>query len=270
MIERCDDPADERLRDYLSLTDVALRRVREPLDGLFMAEGEMVIRRALEAGYTPRSMLLSDRWLAPLTDIVEEYPEVPFFVAPDDVVHAITGYAVHRGALSAFHRRTLPQLEELLSQASSLVVLEDIVDHTNVGAVFRSAAALGVDAVLVSPRCADPLYRRSVKVSMGAVFSVPWTRAESWPDALGLLSDAGFDTLALTPRGDVSLRTYQPCGKWALVFGTEGAGLSEPALARCNVRVRIPMSSGVDSLNVAAASAVACYALQRSPGDEVD
>ncbi|HET8767865.1 MAG TPA: TrmH family RNA methyltransferase, partial [Pedococcus sp.] len=177
---------DERLADYVALTDVALRRRTEPERGLYIAESEKVIRRALTAGHRPRSYLMARRWLTDLADIVEqaEADGVPVFVGEHDVIEQLTGFHLHRGALAAMQRPVLPSLESLLEGARRVLVLEDVVDHTNVGAVFRSAAALGVDAVLVTPRCADPLYRRSIRVSMGTVFQVPWTRVEPWPQGI--------------------------------------------------------------------------------------
>jgi len=263
MIIRLLSADDPRIADFVGLTDVELRRAQEPERGMFLAEGALVIRRALEAGYGLRSLLMEPRWLESMADVVEGHPGAPAFVADEEVLRAITGYRVHRGALAAMQRRPLPETEELISRSGRLLVLEDIVDHTNVGAVFRSAAALGVDGVLVSPRCADPLYRRSVKVSMGAVLSVPWTRTTQWPAPLDDIRAAGITTLALTPSGDTSLAGMAAPERWALVLGTEGAGLSDAAMARCDLRVRIPMSGGVDSLNVAAAAAVACFALSR-------
>lgn len=257
------DPADPRLRDYRALTDVELRRAREPEEGLFVAEGEKVVRRALAAGYPMRSLLLEERWVEGLADVVAATP-APVYVAPRPLLEQVTGYLVHRGALAAMHRLPLPPAAALLAGARLVLVLEDLVDHTNVGSVFRSAAALGVDAVLLTPRCADPLYRRSVKVSMGAVLSVPHARLGSWPGALAELRAAGLRVLALTPApGAVSLRDLDPAGlgPCALLLGSEGPGLSEPALAAADLRVRIPTTAGVDSLNVAAAAAIACYAL---------
>ncbi len=264
-VVRVDDPADLRLRDYLSLTDVELRRRREPADGLFMAEGEKVIRRALTAGFHMRSLLLEDKWLASLHDVVDAF-EGPVYVAARPVLAELTGYDVHRGALAAMDRKSLPSVAEVLSGARRVAVLEDVNDHTNIGAIFRSAAGLGMDAVLVTPRCADPLYRRSVKVSMGAVFSVPWTRLGSWPADISLLRGAGLAVLALTPDasavpiGDLPLEVRS---RAALILGAEGPGLQPRTLAEVGTRVRIPMSAGVDSLNVGAAAAVAFYALTR-------
>jgi len=253
---------DRRVRDFVSLTDMSLRKLREPVDGVFIAEGDLVIRRALDAGFRMRSMLMARKWATPLADVIENHPDVPVMIASDALLESITGFAVHRGALASFHREPLPSLDEVIERADRIVILEDIVNHTNVGAIFRSAAALGVQAVLVTPRCADPLYRRSIKVSMGAVFTVPWTRVDPWPDSLAELRARGMRTLALSPSGSTSLRDLDPPpARWALILGTEGAGLSAQAVVQCDDLIRIPMSSGVDSLNVAAASAVACYAL---------
>jgi tRNA G18 (ribose-2'-O)-methylase SpoU len=258
------------LTDYVGLTDVALRRRREPAEGLFIAEGEKVIRRAVQAGYPPRSLLLEEKWLPALADLVEQL-DVPVYVASRETLEEITGYVVHRGALAAMSRLPLEPASALLARVaterpSRVAVFEDFVSHTNLGAALRSAAALGVDAVLVTPRCADPLYRRSVRVSMGAVFQVPWTRLDAWPDDLRLLQGLGYTTAALT-LGDGSLAldelARQDHERLALVFGTEGDGLAAGTLAGADVAVRIPMAGGVDSLNVAAAAAVAFYATRR-------
>lgn len=267
-VEHVRDVADERLHDYRDLTDVALRRRLEPEHGLFMAEGEKVVRRAMAAGYRPRSFLMAERWLASLADVLE-VSGAPVLVAPDDVLEEVTGYHVHRGALAAMHRRVLPTLEEVVAGADRVLLLEAIVDHTNVGAVFRSAAGLGFDAVLVDPTCADPLYRRSVRVSMGTVFAVPWTRLTDLAGDLDRLRADGFTVAALAPRADavtLGALAAAPPHRLVLALGTEGAGLSQAALDRVDVTVQIPMSAGVDSLNVAAAAAVACYALSRAPG----
>jgi tRNA G18 (ribose-2'-O)-methylase SpoU len=258
------DVGDPRLVDYTDLTDVALRRIREPAEGLFLAEGEKVVRRALDAGYAPRSVLTAPKWLPALEADLAEH-DCPVYVGDDALLQQVTGYRVHRGALASMQRRTQPSVDELLATARRVVVLEDLVDHTNVGAVFRNAAALGIDAVLVSPECADPLYRRSVKVSMGTVFAVPWTRAEPWPDVLGLLRSRGFRVLAMSPDlAGRSLPDADLTPPVAIVLGTEGEGLTSAALERCDESVRIPMAPGVDSLNVAAASAVVLYAVAQS------
>ena len=258
------DSADERLADYRDLTDVALRRRIEPANGLYMAEGTKVIRRALAAGHRPRSVMVTERWLDSVESLVE--PEVPIYVAPASVLESVTGYDVHRGALAAMHRPKLGSVADIVRDARLVVVLEGIVDHTNVGAVFRSAAGLGADAVLVSPTCADPLYRRSVKVSMGTVFQVPWTRIDPWPEGLDVLRAAGFTVAALAlVDGAVSLAEFAAARheRIALVMGTEGDGLSHAAVTAADQVVTIPMAGGVDSLNVAAASAVAVWELRR-------
>jgi tRNA G18 (ribose-2'-O)-methylase SpoU len=266
------DPADERVRDYFTLTDVKLRSRLEPERGLYLAESEKVIRRALAAGHRPRSFLMGQRWITDLSDLVEqaESAKVPVYVARAGVIEAMTGFHLHRGALASMHRPSLAAPEvllqnALLQNASRVVILEDIVDHTNIGAVFRSCAALGVDAVLVTPRCADPLYRRSVRVSMGTVFQVPWTRIDPWPAGLHVLQDHGF-TVAAFALGDGAvslddLAADQP-DRLAMVFGTEGDGLSRLAVKGADVVVKIPMAGAVDSLNIAAASAVAIWALR--------
>ncbi|MFR9674072.1 TrmH family RNA methyltransferase [Streptomyces sp. TR06-5] len=260
-VESADDP---RLHDYTDLTDVELRRRREPAEGLFIAEGAKVIRRAVRAGYRMRSMLLTPKWAATMQDVVEE-TAAPAYVVPPEVAERVTGYHVHRGALASMERKALPVAADLLATARRVAVMEAVNDHTNIGAVFRSAAALGMDAVLLSPSCADPLYRRSVKVSMGAVFAVPYARLDGWPQGLRTVREAGLDVLALTPDasaeplGDVaSVREGRPL---AVMLGAEGDGLSLRAQRAADRRVRIPMAHGVDSLNVAAAAAVAFYAV---------
>lgn len=264
------DADDPRVDDYRSLTDIGLRRRREPFEGLFMAESHQVIARAVAAGYPVRSVLTTPRWRSTLEEMFDDpalgtgLHNAPVFVAEPDVVAQITGYRVHRGALAAMTRLVLPTVGDVLDGASRLVILEGIVDHTNVGAVFRSAAGLGFDAVLVDPTCADPLYRRSVRVSMGAVFSLPWTRLDPWPSALIGLAEGGWDVVALTPRPTaepLAAVAAQPPARLALLLGSEGSGLSDAAIRSVTRHVQIPMAPGVDSLNVAAAVAVACYAL---------
>lgn len=273
-----DDPDDPRLHDYTGLTDVALRRRREPAEGLFIAEGEKVIRRAAESGHAMRSMLLSAKWVDVMRDVVADLT-APVYVVSPELAERVTGYHVHRGALASMERKPLPTAAGLLAgprpgsadgteglagpRQRRVAVFEDIVDHTNLGAAFRNAAALGVEAVLLTPRCADPLYRRAVKVSMGAVFAVPYARFASWPDDAGLVREHGF-VLAALCLSPTSVTLDELAGRrdahLALMLGTEGEGLSPGALRAADVHVRIPMDAGVDSLNVAAASAVAFYA----------
>lgn len=268
-----DSPDDPRITDYTNLTDTALRRRIEPQRGLYMAESTAVIKRALEAGHDPRSFLTSSRHLNAISSAItrhERAHDAPVYLAEDHILEKITGYRVHRGALAAMQRPQLPTMVNVLQAAERdhstprIVVLEDIVDHTNVGAIFRSVAALGATGILISPRCADPLYRRSVRVSMGAVFTVPWTRLSSWPDDLTVLQESGYLTTALALHENaVDLRTMgrESASKIALVLGTEGDGLQQRTIANCDVVVKIPMHNAVDSLNVAAASAVALWEL---------
>lgn len=251
--------------DFARLTDVALRRVSEPEGGLYIAESSKVIARALRAGHIPRSVLLQKQWLADIEPLLADFPDVPVYVGEPEVLEQLTGYNLHRGALAAMERPALASVEELIRDARRIVILEDIVDHTNVGAIFRAVAGLGADAVLITPRCADPLYRRSVRVSMGTVLQVPWTRLPEWSDATPLLHAHGFHIAALALAPDaVSLEDFEknPPEKLAIVLGSEGDGLSRAALASADTTVTIPMLHGVDSLNVAAASAVALYALR--------
>jgi tRNA G18 (ribose-2'-O)-methylase SpoU len=259
-----DDAGDPRLADYVRLTDVHLRRSLEAEHGLFIAEGAKVIARAVAAGYPVRSLLVADDKLATIAEVAGGLA-APLYVVPAAVAERLTGYRVHRGALASMGRLPLPDPAHVIAGARRIVVLEDIVDHANVGAVFRSAAALGFDAVLLAPRCADPLYRRAVKVSMGAVFAVPYSRLADWRDGLSWLRSRGFRVLALTPHPAATpVSQIEPEGKLALLIGSEGDGLSPRWRAGADEAVRIPMSRGVDSLNVAAAAAIACYVL--APG----
>ena len=271
-----DSAGDPRLADYTQLTDVSMRTHLEAEHGLFIAEGSKVISRAVAAGYPVRSVLLGRGRLADLADLVGlglgAADDTPVYVVPDEVAEGITGYRVHRGALASLGRKPLPAVSSVVGSARRIVVLEDLVDHGNVGAIFRCAAALGVDAVVLSPRCADPLYRRSVKVSMGAVFAIPYARMTDWYDGLSSLRKAGFRVLALTPDESATPITEAlsdadgGAGRVALLLGTEGDGLSSRWLHEADEAVRIPMNpaargAGVDSLNVVAAAAIACHLL---------
>ncbi|WP_430393846.1 TrmH family RNA methyltransferase [Brachybacterium nesterenkovii] len=295
MIERITSTDDPRLDDYLRMTDVRLRSTLEAERGLFMAESYNVIERALEAGCVPRSFLMSEKWLERFAPQFERFGEVPVFVGEEALLEELTGFHLHRGALAAMQRPALPAVEEVLAGARTVAVLEDIVDHTNmcgpklphpkpaaeprrrsriavleglvdhtnVGSAFRNAAALGLDAVLVSPTCADPLYRRSVRVSMGTVFQVPWTRIPEWPAGIHELQEAGYVVAGMTlGEGAITLDELvaEDHEKLALVFGTEGHGITPQTDALLDRRVTIPMMGGVDSLNVTAAAAVAFYA----------
>ncbi|MFG2244788.1 TrmH family RNA methyltransferase [Spirillospora sp. NPDC048823] len=262
------DPADPRIADYVRLRDVNLRKSLEAEHGLFVAEGEKVIRRAIGAGHPVRSLLMARRWAEPLADVLDAL-DAPAYVADDATMESITGFQVHRGALASLERLPLPTVDTVLSTARRVIVCEDIVDHTNIGAIFRCAAALGVDAAVLAPRCADPLYRRSVKVSMGAVFALPYARMTDWRTGLAALRERGFQLLALTPAPDATpIDDARTADRRALLLGSEGDGLSSRWLHEADHRVRIPMSEtalarGVDSLNVVAAAAIACYGLTR-------
>lgn len=258
-----DDPSDPRLVDYVALRDSSLRKHLESERGLFIAEGEKVIRRAIEAGYAPRSFMLAPRWLDSLLDVLGE---APVYRVSEATAEAVSGFHVHRGALAALHRETRHTVADLL-WARRLMVCEDIVDHSNVGAILRNAAGLGWDGVLLSPRCADPLYRRAIKTSMGAVFSLPWARFDDWASAVPTLQQAGFTVaaLALTDSAvelDAFAGQLSSADKVAVLLGTEGAGLSARWIAQADVVVTIPMRAGIDSLNVAAASAIAGFVVR--------
>jgi tRNA G18 (ribose-2'-O)-methylase SpoU len=262
-VERITDPADERIADYRALTDVELRTRWEPPHGLFIAEGELVLRRALAAGYVPRSFLVESKRVGQLGDLAGA---APVYAGDADLLERITGFHVHRGVLASFHRKPALAAADVLQAARRVVILEDLNNHTNIGAVFRGVAALGMDAVLLSPTCADPLYRRSVRVSMGEVFAIPYATLEPWPQALQTVRDQGFSLLAMTPDATavaIQRLTEHQRARAALLMGAEGPGLSARALDASDVRVRIPMRRGVDSLNVAAATAVACWELSR-------
>ena len=269
IIHHLDSGSDERLSDYRDLTDVALRSVREPTEGIYIAESLKVLERALMAGHRPLSALTTSQWLERLLELCEQYREacadMPVYVGSEQVLENLTGFHVHRGTLACIARPPLPSVRDLVEGCRRVVVLENIVDHTNVGAVFRSVAGIGADAVVVSESCADPLYRRSVRVSMGTVMQVPWTRSGPWSELVSDLKGAGFEiaALALTPEAsaldDFALAVPE---KLALVLGTEGDGLSLEALRSADHVVSIPMRGSVDSLNVAAASAVAMWALR--------
>lgn len=277
---------DERVAAYVNLTEIQLRNRLEPSKGLFIAESPKVIDRALAAGREPISLLVEESWIDGMSgmfDVIEKRwgDGIPVYVASPEQLKRLTGYRLHRGALAAMKRWSLPSVEEVCRGARRVAVMENIVDHTNVGALMRSAAALDVDAVLVTPSCGDPLYRRAARVSMGTVFQVPWTRIGGddkhyWPfTGMWELHDLGFTTVAMALEDDsISLAELvrrlnnaetesDHIDKLALIFGTEGDGLSHHTISRADLTVKIPMSHGVDSLNVAASSAVAFYATRR-------
>ncbi len=265
------DFSDPRLDAYARLTEAQLRNRLEPQLGIFIAESPKVIHRALDAGYEPVSLLMERKHLTGQgAPIIDRCGDVPVYTADDHLLAQLTGYPLTRGVLCAMRRPTLPTVEALCAGARRIAVLEDIVDHTNVGAIFRSAAALGMDGVLVTPGCCDPLYRRSARVSMGTVFQVPWTRIgeryDQWPQpGLNRLRSLGFQTVAMALRDntvDIDDPGLAGQEKLAIILGTEGDGLSLRTIAQCDHTVKIPMARGVDSLNVAAASAVAFWALR--------
>lgn len=266
------DAQDPRIQMYSSLSDAALRRRQDTEHGIYLAESSQVVRRALEAGHRPRSFFLSHRYLDSMQDVFTEHPDVPVYTGSGEMLEQITGFHLHRGALAAMDRPAPRAVEEVLDGARRVVIVEDLVDHTNLGAIFRSAAALGMDAVLLSAASADPLYRRCIRVSMGTVFQVPWARFASGehPDdgaspGVRSLQDLGFRVAALelTER---AVPVYAPhlrgVDRLALVLGSEGPGVRGATLDACDDHVMIPMAAGVSSLNVAAAAAVAFWELR--------
>ena len=268
IIEITDFAAPE-LNIYARYSEVQLLRINEPNPGIFIAESPKVVERALDAGYEPISMLVEHKHIeTQAKELIARCGNIPVYTAEYDVLTKLTGFALTRGMLCAMTRRTLPTVEEVCSNARQIAVLENVANPTNVGAIFRSAAALHMDAVLLTSGCSNPLYRRAMRVSMGTVFQVPWTifpEKEKWPeDGMATLQRLGFKTAAMALRNDTvniddpGLMSEE---KLAIVLGTEGDGLCEDTIANCDYTVKIPMAHGVDSLNVAAASAVAFWQL---------
>lgn len=256
-ISSLDDP---RLADYSHLTDVALKKSG---GGLYIAESLLVLQRALAAGHQPRSVLALGGSIADAVEATAGF-DIPIFSGPSELLEKLTGYLLHRGLIAAMHRPELPDVADLLRDARRVVILEDVVDPTNVGAIFRSVAAIGADAVLVTPRCSDPFYRRAIRVSMGTVLQVPWTRVGDWKSTKTTLAASGFHIAALALSDNaVDLREFAASApdRVALVLGTEGEGLTDDALAAADTIVKIPMAHGIDSLNVAATAAVAMWSL---------
>ena len=257
---------------YARLNENQLLNRHEPEKGIFIAESPKVIERALDAGCKPLSLLLETRHIeTQAKEIIERCGNIPVYTAELDVLTQITGFKLTRGVLCAMLRPPLPAIEDVCAGAKRIAILENVMNPTNVGAIFRSAAALNIDAILLTPACSDPLYRRSIRVSMGTVFQIPWTyfntAPHSWKrDGLSLIKKLGFSTVSMALCED-SLRIDDPrlaeIDKLAILLGTEGDGLSAATIANCDYTVRIPMSHGVDSLNVAAASAVAFWQLGR-------
>ncbi|MEU5695736.1 RNA methyltransferase [Actinosynnema sp. NPDC020468] len=257
MIE-IDDPADPRLDDFRDLSTADRRPDRPGGRGLVIAEGVVVVERLLASPYPVRALLGVRRRVEALGDL-----DAPAYVTSAEVMAEVVGFHLNRGVLAAADRAPRPALADLLAGARRVAVLEGVGDHENLGSIFRNAAALGVDGVLLGPGCSDPLYRRSVRVSMGHVLRVPFTTLEDWPRDLDVVRDNGFTTVAMTPRADA--RNLADAGlrgaKVALLLGSEGPGLTDEAIAAADVAVKIPMAAGVDSLNVATAAAVAFYAI---------
>ena len=260
-----DDASDPRIQEFIGLRDAELRRRRESpggdMAGIFIAEGDIVVERALRAGYQLRSVLIDATRTVPLP---AEVPDVPVFAAGPDLVLKITGMGVHRGCIASFDRRNVPGPAEVLARATRVVVLENLTNPTNLGIIARSAVALGADALILDPSCCDPLYRRASRVAMGEVFGLPYAYTGRFPDGLDVVTDAGFSLLALTPDPTAESIDDVRFGldeKVALVLGAEGPGLTEATMERVGRRVRIPIHGGVDSLNVAAAAAIACHTL---------
>lgn len=261
------DPQDPQVVDYVGLTDVVRRVRHEPEKGFFLAEGLMVMRRAVVAGCPPRSLLLSPNRVADLPPELQGL-DCPTYVVSPEVLQAVTGFHVHRGALGAFGRLPIPTPEHVLATTQRLLVLENVNSPTNLGAIFRSAAGLGIDGVLLNPLCCDPLYRRAMRVSMGEVLALPYAYLQSWPDGLAQVRAAGFQVLAMTPAADATdlgQVVLADDAKAALLLGAEGPGLTVEAMAGSDLRVRVPMARDVDSLNVAAAAAIGCWVVGRRP-----
>ena len=256
------------LQPYTCTNEIQLFRWNEPEQGIFIAESPKVIRRALDAGYQPISLLCERKYITgQARDIIERIGEIPVYTADSEILTAITGFKLTQGVLCAMYRHELPCAESLCQNASRVAVLEDIMNQTNIGAIMRSAAALGIDAVLLTPSYSDALYRRSVRVSMGTVFQIPWGYLDdNAPDYVTFLKKQGFRTVAMALRNDtlsIDDETFSSAERLAVILGTEGEGLKQETIQACDDTVKIPMFHGVDSLNVAAASAVAFWELRK-------
>jgi tRNA G18 (ribose-2'-O)-methylase SpoU len=262
---RIDDPDDPRIDDYRNVPDPELIARR----GLFVAEGRLVVRRLLESGrWHVRSLLVTETALVSVRDALAEHPLLPVYIVEQPVMNRIAGFNIHRGCLALGERRALADWRALAATSRTLAILERIGNADNVGSIVRSAAAFGVDGVLLGPACADPLYRKAIRTSMGAALAIPFARAEPWPDVLAGLREDGWVIIGLTPSADDTLRDSVDAAhgrKTALVVGHEGDGLSAEALAACGRHARVPMAHGVDSLNAATAAAIAMYELSMRP-----
>ncbi|WP_426734502.1 TrmH family RNA methyltransferase [Glutamicibacter sp. 2E12] len=262
------DLADSRLDEYLRLSEANLRMRSDVENGLYIAESTKVVQRAINAGHVPRSFLLAEKHLDQLTEEFNRFPDAPIFIGDDRQLQDLVGFHLHRGAMAAMNRPEPLDLDEVLEASSRVAILEDIADHTNLGAIIRSASGLGVDAVLLTPKCVDPWYRRSARVSMGTVFDLPWVRMLSWPEDIQTLKRHGYEMLAMEltedaiPLNEVEIKSGQ---KVAMILGNEGRGVTDEALAAVDRTVIIPMYREVDSLNVGAASAIAFWHLCSAP-----
>ncbi len=262
------DLQDERLDEYLRLSEAHLRMRTDVENGLYIAESTKVVQRAINAGHTPRSFLLAQKHLGQLVAEFNRFPDAPIFIGDDAQLQDLVGFHLHRGAMAAMNRPAPLDLDEVLAASSRVAILEDIADHTNLGAIIRSASGLGIDAVLLTPKCVDPWYRRSARVSMGTVFDLPWVRLESWPQDIERLRAHGYRMLAMeltenaVPLNEIQLAAGE---KAAMILGNEGRGVTDEALAAVDTTVIIPMHREVDSLNVGAASAIAFWHLCSSP-----
>jgi len=259
---------DRRLDDYLKLSEANLRMRSDIANGIYIAESTMVVQRAISMGHVPRSFLLARKYLPQLEAEFARYPDAPIFVGEDAELEALTGFHLHRGALAAMQRPAPLELDAVLEKSSRIAILEDIADHSNLGAMLRSAAGLGVDAVLLTPNCVDPLYRRSVRVSMGTALTIDWVRLGAWPADLERVREHGYRILAMELTEDATPLDElvpQPGEKIAMILGNEGRGVRPETLQAVDQSVIIPMARQVASLNVAAASAVAFWQLCRGP-----
>lgn len=262
------DLEDPRLDEYLRLSEAHLRMRTDVENGLYIAESTKVVQRAINAGHVPRSFLLAEKHLDQLAEEFNRFPDAPIFIGDDRQLQDLVGFHLHRGAMAAMNRPEPRDLDEVLEASSRIAILEDIADHTNLGAIIRSASGLGVDAVLLTPKCVDPWYRRSARVSMGTVFDLPWVRMQSWPEDLQTLKNHGYEMLAMEltddaiPLNEVEIKAGQ---KVAMILGNEGRGVTDEALAAVDRTVIIPMHRAVDSLNVGAASAIAFWYLCSAP-----
>ncbi|WP_413456336.1 TrmH family RNA methyltransferase [Glutamicibacter sp. FR1] len=262
------DLEDPRLDEYLRLSEAHLRMRTDVENGLYIAESTKVVQRAINAGHVPRSFLLAEKHLDQLAEEFNRFPDAPIFIGDDRQLQDLVGFHLHRGAMAAMNRPEPLDLDDVLEASSRIAILEDIADHTNLGAIIRSASGLGVDAVLLTPKCVDPWYRRSARVSMGTVFDLPWVRMQSWPEDLQTLKNHGYEMFAMeltddaTPLNEVEIKAGQ---KVAMILGNEGRGVTDEAIAAVDRTVIIPMHRDVDSLNVGAASAIAFWHLCSAP-----